>query len=183
MSMEETDGEIVRRIRAGDVEAFASLIARYRDRGARFATRMLGSVEDAEEVLQDAFVRAFRAIDRCEDPERFDRWFFSILANRCRSAGSRIGRRQRTFVEESESTPIRTVSHPEDRNAWREELALALGKLDAEQREAFLLKHVEDMSYEEMAGITGASVPALKMRVKRACDRLRGMLQEAYTNG
>ena len=58
--------------------------------------------------------------------------------------------------------------------------ARALARLDAEQREAFLLKHVEGLSYEEMAELTGAGVSALKMRVKRACDRLRGLLQEAY---
>ena len=62
---------------------------------------------------------------------------------------------------------------------WREEIERALRVLPAEQREAFLLKHVDELSYEEMSGITGASVPALKMRVSRACERLRDQLAEA----
>jgi RNA polymerase sigma-70 factor (ECF subfamily) len=62
--------------------------------------------------------------------------------------------------------------------AWREVIEWALGKLDEAQREAFLLKYVEDLSYEEMAELTGVGVSALKMRVKRACDRLRVMLRE-----
>lgn len=181
--MDDSDSTLVRRVRAGDPQAFATLVARYRDRGARFATRMLGRPEDAQEALQDAFVRAYRSIGNCHDPDRFDRWFFSILANRCRTAGARSARRERTFVAEEAGSHVAVVSQHADRTAWREEIERALARLDVDQREAFLLKHVEELSYEEMAEITRASVPALKMRVKRACDRLREMLQEAYTNG
>jgi RNA polymerase sigma-70 factor, ECF subfamily len=60
----------------------------------------------------------------------------------------------------------------------REELARGLGRLVPEQREAFLLKYVEELSYEEMAELTGAGESALKMRVKRACERLRDILSE-----
>jgi RNA polymerase sigma-70 factor (ECF subfamily) len=62
--------------------------------------------------------------------------------------------------------------------AWREAIEWALAKLDDGQREAFLLKYVEELSYDEMAEMTGVGVSALKMRVKRACDRLRVMLRE-----
>ena len=75
------------------------------------------------------------------------------------------------------------VAHPEDRSAWREEIAVALARLAPEQREAFLLKHVEELDYGEMAEITGAGVSALKMRVKRACERLRELLQESDVRG
>ncbi len=71
--------------------------------------------------------------------------------------------------------------HPAEQRAWREEIYRALEQVDAMQREAFLLKHVEDLSYEEMAEVTGVGVSALKMRVKRACDRLRELLQEVYS--
>ena len=69
-------------------------------------------------------------------------------------------------------------AHPAEQAAWREEIERALSLLDAEQREAFLLKHVEGLSYEEMAAITGVGVSALKMRVKRACERLQRLLRE-----
>jgi RNA polymerase sigma-70 factor (ECF subfamily) len=68
--------------------------------------------------------------------------------------------------------------HPEERTAWREEIQRALLMLEEDQREAFLLKHVEELGYEEMAELTGVGVSALKMRVKRACERLRALLQE-----
>ena len=179
--MEMTDAEIVARIMSGDVDAYAALVARYRPRLSRYALRMLGNREDAQEALQDAFIRAYRAIGRCDDPERFGSWLFSILVNRCRTAGARSTRRARTFVSDEVATRSAAESHPAEQAAWREEIERALAQLDPDQREAFLLKHVEGLSYEEMAEITGAGVSALKMRVKRACDRLRGLLQEAYS--
>ena len=68
--------------------------------------------------------------------------------------------------------------HPAERSAWREEIDRALGRLRPEQREAFLLKYVEELGYDEMSRLTGAGVSALKMRVMRACDRLRELLSD-----
>jgi RNA polymerase sigma-70 factor, ECF subfamily len=177
--VESSDGQLVRRVLAGDVDAYAVLVARYRDRYARYAVHMLGSREDAEEALQDAFVRAYRSIARCDDPERFGAWLFRILVNRCRTSGARRTRRWRTVVEDEVAVLSAAVPSAADAVGWREELDRALARLEADQREAFLLKHVEDLSYEEMSTMTGVGVSALKMRVKRACDRLRAMLQEA----
>jgi RNA polymerase sigma-70 factor (ECF subfamily) len=172
------DAAIVARVLAGDSAAYATLVARYRAQFSRYAVRMLGNREDAEEALQDAFVRAYRSMASCDDPERFGSWLFRILANRCRTAGSRRGRREKTFVRDEVALMGAAEEHPAERAAWRQEIQRALLQLDADQREAFLLKHVEDLGYEEMAEITGVGVSALKMRVKRACERLRGLLQE-----
>jgi RNA polymerase sigma-70 factor (ECF subfamily) len=68
--------------------------------------------------------------------------------------------------------------HPAEREATREELERALARLDPDQREAVVLKFTEDMTYDEMAAVTGVGVSALKMRVQRACKRLRAMLTE-----
>lgn len=179
--MELTDAVLVQRVLQGETDAYAGLVRRYRERYASFAVHMLGSTEDAEEALQDAFVRAYRSLARCEDPERFSAWLFRILVNRCRTHGSRRGRRERTFVSDPLAMLHAAEEHPEDGAAWREEIEAALGRLDPAQREAFLLKHVEELSYEEMSELTGVGVSALKMRVKRACDRLREMLQEVYS--
>ncbi|HJU75600.1 MAG TPA: RNA polymerase sigma factor [Gemmatimonadaceae bacterium] len=174
----DTDAMIVASVRAGDASAFAVLVTRYRHQFGRYAVRMLGNREDAEEALQDAFVRAFKSLETCEDPAKFSSWFFRILANRCRTAGARRGRRDRTFVRDEIALSGAAEEHPAERDAWREEIERALMLLDDDQREAFLLKHVEELGYEEMAVLTGVGVSALKMRVKRACERLRAMLQE-----
>ena len=176
-----SDAAIVARVLRGDAEAFRELVDRYRDQYARYALHMLGNREDAEEALQDAFTRAYRALPRCEDPERFGAWLFRILVNRCRTAGTRRGRRARTFVSDEAALLGASEEHPEDRAAWREEIDRALHRLRREQREAFLLKYVEEMGYDEMSQLTGVGVSALKMRVMRACERLRDLLSEVHS--
>jgi len=149
----------------------------YYARCLRFALHMLSNRSDAEEAVQDTFVRVYRALPSYVEQESFEPWLFRILANRCRSAGSRE-RRRAEFVEFGE-VPDRPSDHRhDDAIAWREEIALALAALPTEQREAFLLRHVEDLSYDDMSAATGAGVSALKMRVKRACDALRAWLTE-----
>jgi RNA polymerase sigma-70 factor (ECF subfamily) len=182
------DADIVARVLAGDQAAFAILVARYRPRLGRYAVRMLGSAEDAEEALQDTFVRGYRSLGRCAEPERVGAWLFTILVNRCRTIGARSSRRARTFVpfgRDGDGDPTEGVAtrgqSMDERLAWREEIDRALAALDVAQREAFLLKYVEELSYEEIAESTGVGISALKMRVKRACDRLRELLQQAYS--
>jgi len=176
-----TDGQVVAQVLGGDVDAYAILVARYRGRLGRYAMHMLGSREDAEEVLQDAFVRAYRSLARCEDPEKFGAWIFSILLNRCRTSGARGSRRRRTFVADEVALLSASEEHPAERTAWREEIDRAVQQLRPDQREAFLMKYVEDLSYEEMSQLTGVGVSALKMRVLRACDRLRELLEEVHS--
>ncbi len=176
-----SDAVIVARVLRGDVEAFAVLVEKYRDRYARYAVHMLGNREDAEEALQDAFTRAYRSLARCEDPERFGAWLFRILLNRCRTLGARRGRRARTFVVDEAALLEAAEDHPAEQSAWREEIDRALERLRSEQREAFLLKYVEEMGYDEMSQLTGVGVSALKMRVLRACERLRELLSEVHS--
>jgi RNA polymerase sigma-70 factor (ECF subfamily) len=181
VEVDSSDAVIVARVLRGEVEAFRTLVERYRDRYARYAVHMLGNREDAEEALQDAFTRAYRSLARCEDPERFGAWLFRILVNRCRTIGARRSRRMRTFVTDESALLSASREHPAEQTAWREEIDRALQQLRAEQREAFLLKYVEEMGYEEMSQLTGVGVSALKMRVMRACDRLRELLSEVHS--
>ena len=175
---QESDATLVQRVLAGDVEAYAGLVARYRDRLGRYAVHLLGNEPDAEEAVQDAFVRAYRALEHCDSPERFGAWLFQILVNRCRTVGGQRARRERLVTVDDAALSEAAVAHPADRQAWSEAIRWALDRLSQEQREAFLLKHVEDLSYEEMAEVTDVGVSALKMRVKRACETLRDLLTE-----
>ena len=177
--VETSDADLVRRVLAGDTRAYAGLVARYRDRLGRYAMHMLGDREDAEEALQDAFVRGYRSLARCYDPERFGAWLYGILVNRCRTTGARAARRGRVFVRDEGA--LNGVPHPSpaERTEWEDAVHRALARLAPEYREAFLLKHVEDLEYETMARLTGAGVSALKMRVKRAREQLQVILREA----
>lgn len=176
--MDTSDAAVVRRVLGGDVEAFGILVDRYFDHYVRFAVHLVGNREDAEEVVQDTFLRAYRALARYEERERFGAWLLRILVNRARTVSAMGRRREKMFPDQvEESLPEASEAHPADRAALREEMARALSQLGSDQREAFLLHYIEGLSYEEMAAITGSGVSALKMRVKRSCERLREILQ------
>jgi RNA polymerase sigma-70 factor (ECF subfamily) len=176
---EITDGELVHRVLIGNVDAYGTLVRRYQDAYFRFAVRMLGSREDADDALQSAFVRGFRKLSDCRDPERFGAWLYRILVNECRTLGSRRDRRERRLVRDEQELDSLADATDDDAvadTADMVEVQQALELLDPDQREAFLLKYVEELSYEEMAELTGVGVSALKMRVKRACGRMRESL-------
>lgn len=172
--MTPTDQDVIARVLSGDVDAFGIIVDRYSGRFARFATRMLGSREDGEEALQDSFLRAYRALGTYRDREQFASWFYRILVNRCRSRLAQ--RRRRDAVE------VRLGDHdaPSVGNGplAGDPAASILSALPVEQREVFLLRYVEDLSYDDISVITGVGVSALKMRVKRGLEQLRRLLRE-----
>src|SRR4030088_1890927 len=94
-----SDRAIIEQVLRGDVEAYAHLVDRHYDRCARIAVRIVGNREDAEEALQDAFLRAFRALEDYEDRERFSAWLTRILVNQCRTTLARTRRREAGFLD------------------------------------------------------------------------------------
>jgi RNA polymerase sigma-70 factor, ECF subfamily len=174
-----SDADLVRQVLAGDIGAYAELIARYRDRLGRYAVHMLGSREDAEEALQDAFVRGYRSLARCDDAARFGPWLHGILVNRCRTTGARVARRERLLVRNEAALNAASLPSDDERTELADQVSRALRRLAPEYREAFLLKHMDDLEYDEMARLTGVGVSALKMRVKRAREQLQAIFREA----
>lgn len=173
----DPDGVVVRAVLAGDVNRYAVLVRRYQNRYARYASQLLGSADDAEDAVQDAFVRAYDQLAQCRDPDNFAGWFFLILRNRCFAQQRRT--RRHSDLEETPSIPAPdVVEAPLEEAERRKALQQALATLTKEQREVFVLKHVEELSYEEIANRVGTTVAALKMRMHRAYDRLRELLKE-----
>lgn len=170
------DAELVRRVLEGDRSAFTPLVDRHAPDCLRFATRMLGNREDAEDAAQEAFLRAYRALARYDGRASFRTWLFTILVNQCRTASVRRARRWRRIVADDDAVARATEEAGAEAMELGYDLGRALALLDGVHREAFVLKHVEQLEYTEMAIVTGASVPALKMRVKRACARLQQAL-------
>ena len=175
---EESDATLVGRVLAGDTGAYAGLVARYRDRLGRYAMRMLGNSADAEDALQETFVRGYKSLARCTDADRFGAWLFGILVNRCRTIGGQRAKRQERVTNSEPAIARAAVSHSETRDALREEINWAVAQLSDTYREAFLMKYVEELSYEEMVELTGVKLSALKMRVARAREEMRRLLTE-----
>lgn len=177
--MQALDQGILRKAQQGDRDSFALLVESYYPRALRFAMQMLSRREDAEEAVQDAFLRVHDNLARFREDAPFDPWFFRILGNRCRTLASK--RKRHHDIIDYGDLPIDAASEadPEAPDpAFTRQLHRALASLPAEQREAFLLHHVNDMDYEEMTIVTGAKGSTLRMRVKRAIDTLRIILRE-----
>lgn len=172
-----TDGDIVRSVLAGDRERYAQLVERYRDRYARYAARMLGSADAAEDAVQDAFVRAFDQLSQCKEPDKFVGWFFLILRNRCFAERRRSRSEASLEAADSIAAADRTDGGAETAER-RRALQHALLALTPDQREVFVLKHVEGLSYGQIAERLSTSIASLKMRMHRAYDRLREELRD-----
>jgi RNA polymerase sigma-70 factor (ECF subfamily) len=180
----DADSLIVRRVLAGETDAFARLVDRHHARCLRVATHLLDDADDAEDAVQDAFVRAYRHLGSYREQDRFGAWLLRIVVNQCRTRAAKQARYTR-LGDHGTSSPSNTPrSHDlvaqTDQDAQRAELAHALAQLGAEQREAIVLRFAEELSYDEMASMTGVGVSALKMRVQRACAALRSLLTEQF---
>lgn len=176
----QVDAEVIRAVLDGDVEQFAVLVRRYRDRYARYAVRILGSVDLAEDALQEAFIRAYDRLAQCREPDNFRGWFFLILRNCCYATARSERRREGSSLDEEHEhhpAPHRT-DQPLEAATRQAQFDRAFASLTVLQREVFALKHDEGLSYEEIARRTGTSVASLKMRMHRAYDRLRAELKE-----
>ena len=173
-----TDASLVRAVLEGNVAAFTTLVDRHSRICLRYAHRMLGNREDAEDVTQETFVRAYGALARYDERTAFQTWLMTILINRCRTALQSRRRRDARVVADDGLLALAAVEPETDARSTRQAIERAVARLEGAQREAFLLKHVEQLSYEEMSTMTGVGVSALKMRVQRACEHLQAWLEE-----
>ncbi len=170
------DSTLVERARGGDRAAQNALVERYYNDCWRYAYRLLGDRADAEDAVQETFMRAVRALPRYSDHARFRGWLFTILVNQCRNLALSRSRRALRFAPLTTETEERTpdvAALPDSRD---ELFGDALAALEPLQREAILLRFGEELGYGEMARLTGASESALKMRVKRGVERMRAMM-------
>lgn len=179
----QSDSQVVRRVLAGDVEAFSLLVDRHHAQCLRVATHLLGDGDDAEDAVQEAFVRAYRHLGSYRERDRFGAWLLRVVVNRCRTNAARDRRWSGPDSRSLDSLASAEFGHDDaveaiERAARHDELALALSRLGPTQREAIVLRFSDELSYDEMATITGVGVSALKMRVQRACAQLRALLSE-----
>lgn len=174
----DADQEIINRVLAGSKDAFSILIQRYSDPLYRHALGMTGSPDVAEDILQASFIKAYSHLGEVRG--RFDAWLFRIVANSCKDWLKNIRRTHVSYEEDDQPSSFSTPEEDMSRNELRTDLEYALARLPESLREAFVMKHVEGRSYEEMADLLETTVGALKMRVHRAREALQALLEEKY---
>jgi RNA polymerase sigma-70 factor (ECF subfamily) len=178
VDQDDSDQRIIQRVLAGNRDDFTMLITRYSDPLYRHALCMTGSPDVAEDILQLSFIKAYQHL--AEVRGRFDAWVFRIVANGCKDWLKNIRRSHLSYDEDDQPSGFATPEEELDRTELRSDLDMALSSLPASLREAFVMKHVEGRSYEEMADLLGTTVGALKMRVHRAREALQALLEEKY---
>lgn len=174
----DADQALIDRVLAGERNAFGILIQRYSDPLYRHAVGMTGSPDVAEDILQVSFIKAYNHLGEVRG--RFDAWVFRIVANGCKDWLKNIRRSHLSYEEDDQPSGYETPEEELDRGELRSDLDRALSALPASLREAFVMKHVEGRSYEEMAALLDTTVGALKMRVHRAREALQALLEERY---
>lgn len=160
----------VARARAGDTAAFAALVRRHQDRVFGFILRMLDARDEAMELTQDVFVKAWQALPGWRPEARFSTWLLQIARN---AALDQLRRRRVVqFAPLDDGMDVAdTAPGPEARYASRQRQALlenALQQIAAEHREILLLREIEDLSYGELAAVLGIAEGTVKSRLARA---------------
>ncbi len=169
--------DLVARAAAGEREAFDELVRQTHRDAFGLALRLTGDEEDARDVVQDAYLRAYRGIDRFRGDARFSTWLYRIVAN-CASTHTSRRRRHRhdSFVDDDTIPDLRPHADPEGQAevaALRNQLDEAIRDLPPRLRSVIVLRDVYDLPHEAIADELGISVSAAKVRLHRARRRLR----------
>jgi RNA polymerase sigma-70 factor (ECF subfamily) len=184
--MTTTDEELVARAQGGDIESFNQLIVRWERPIYALAYRVIGKEEDARDVCQDAFLRAYRALPGFKGQAKFSSWLYRIALNLCRDW---IRRQRRAPVsqlpEDTEATDLVSETGPaesiEDLVARRELSAIveeAMSELSDEQRTAIILKEYHGMTFQEIADMQGCPLSTVKTRLYQGLSLLRRRLEQ-----
>lgn len=182
--MEETDKGIIQQVLDGDVRAFGNLVDRHKAKTMALAMRILKNREDAEEALQDAFVRMYKALPSFEWKSSFSTWLYRIVYNTCMTtAGKRNGMHYLSLdtqeesglyaeIEVHELQPDVKIESDEFEEIVREEIE----KLPLAYGSTFSLFAIQEMSYEEIAQVVGMPIGTVKARIFRARMLLRSSI-------
>lgn len=177
------DSALIESALRGDRAAFGALVHRYQDRLHAAMLQVTGSAEEAEDVVQDAFVRAFLKLDTFQNHSQFFTWLYRIAFN---SALSRMRRRRGTMSldqarEAVGDEPVDRVDAPDARILRDERVTsvrVALQQLSDDHRTILVLREMEDHAYEQIAEILQISIGTVRSRLSRARSQLRIALEE-----
>ncbi len=184
---ETSDADLVRRLQAGDEQAFNILVRRHQQRALNLAFQVLRDREDAAEVAQDAFVKVYRNINRFRAECAFTTWLHQIVMNLARNKYRWWKRRGKQAmisldepIDDPDGTRLRQLAvdpATPDNEVVRDEFACriseAMNQLPVKFREVLVLRNVEELSYEEIGQLLGCSMGTVKSRIARAREALR----------
>jgi RNA polymerase sigma-70 factor (ECF subfamily) len=179
------DADLIRRSARGDVEAYNLLVSRWEKKVYNYLLRIVGNREDALDLAQDVFLKAYQNLRKLDDPDRFAPWLYRIAHNEAYS----MFRKKRPETDIDDLPPESTADGITvgGTSVFPIELSLAvgaaLGRLNHDQREAVVLKIYQGFKFEEMAEILGCPVSTVKSRLYTALDLLKSDLAPLHSRG
>jgi RNA polymerase sigma-70 factor (ECF subfamily) len=178
--MSDSEAGLIERAQAADAEAFAELAGRYERRIYSLALHYSHDAQDAEDLSQEAWLRAFRAINTFKGESSFYTWIRKITINCFLNHERTPFARLRSMLPQTNQDPPRAIPHDSEHllhdRILVQKVMVALGQLTPRQRLIFILKHQEGMTYEEIAKVVGCSTGTAKKAVARALVRVREQL-------
>ena len=174
------DAHLVRQHIAGDGQAFGVLVDRYQTRLLNFVHRTIGDRERAEDLVQEAFIRVFRHIQRFDQSKKFSTWIYTIASNLAKNELRNRSRNPLVYFQamrdswDADHRPLQFEDpgpRPDDefrRRHVKEAVDRCVAQLPAHHREVFVLREIEGRSYQEIAEITGCNLGTVKSRLNRA---------------
>lgn len=174
------EGEIIDRVLGGDREAFAVLVDTYKGPVFSLAFRMTGSAQDADDLTQESFLRAFQSLGRFRAGERFFPWLYTVSLNVIRNHLRKARALPEQAVRKGMPEATDPRKDPAGETASREKcdrLRLYLLRLPPPVREAMVLRFYEGLSFEDVAAVTGDTISSAKMKVYRGLEKIRAMME------
>lgn len=185
VQMRESDGDAIQRALNGDGDGFRVLVERYSHALFRLAFRMTGNEQDAEDVVQETFLKAYKSLSGYDGRASFSTWLYRIVANT--ACDLLAARKKRSIIQPLEAhedgdlmfEPRETAPGP-DRltlsGQVQQRIALALQGLTPQERTAFVMRHFEECSVEEIGGTLGLGPSSTRHSIFRAVKKLRRAL-------
>ena len=192
--MHDSDAAVIARAQAGDKDAFRLLVERYSRAVYRLAYRMTGNQQDAEDIVQETFLRAYKQIHRYESRSAFGTWIYRIASNcaidlLCFRKRYEADREQIDVIdfERSEAVAAGAAQVPaQDRLVYAAELkrrvAAVMAEMSPQEKMAFVLRHLEGQSIEEIGAALGTGPSATKNSIFRAVQKLRKGLEPVMSS-
>ena len=189
--MASTDEELVARSRGGDLDSFNQLVLRWERPIYALAYRVIGREEDARDVAQETFLRAFRALKGFKGQAKFSSWLYRITLNLCRDW---IRREKRTPVTPTpegldiielagEATPSETIEELVGRRQLGRAVSKAMAMLPEDQRTAIILKEYHGLTFQEIAELLDCPLSTVKTRLYQGLTVVRKQLRQAGVTG
>ncbi|WP_133993910.1 RNA polymerase sigma factor [Dinghuibacter silviterrae] len=177
MQTGQTDAELIHRIRKGEHTLFACLVERYQSYVFTLVLRQMGNREDAEEVAQDVFVKAYRSLADFRGDARFSTWLYTIVKTSCAT----FLRRKRPVINSLDKVELAAdTQNPAETRSRHDALNRAIRLLSPEDAQVLTLFYQGEQTLEEIGRIMGLETNTVKVRLHRARHRLREVIEKHY---